>query len=192
MILQGACSTSKSLFRRAGVLLLPLISPISAAVALPITDQSFTPDDATTSLFAVLNDAVEFTGQTYRASITGTLAGVSLAVRYAAEPPPYPLRVAIHEVAGGFPIGSVLGATTVTAGESSINEMILFPQPVSQKAGEHYGIIVHYTGDAPPPEESRLLGQWLGTTGNPYLTGHTIVSQEGASWRASPRLRSVL
>jgi hypothetical protein len=144
-----------------------------------IVDQSFTPP---VDEFDLINDCCAFTGETYTAGLTGALAGVSLDVSEYSQYN-FPLDVQIRTVCGGLPTTTILGETTTTAFSS--NNVIVFPQAISQVAGVQYAIVVDFLGAA-PEGPGQGVGSWAGATGNLYPGGMIVSSEDyGVTWPIS-------
>jgi hypothetical protein len=145
------------------------------AAADPISlDQSFTP--ASGGVFHLINECCAFVAQTYTAGITGTLAGVAVAVE---SNSPFPLNISLRSAPAGLPSPAILAETTLSGSSSPLLNVFSFPTLVEQIAGEQYAIVVNFVG-APPPGPGQGLGFWRGGLG--YPEGTALASVNGSSW----------
>jgi hypothetical protein len=151
------------------------------AAAEPVLDQSFVPPPPG-SLFAAINECCAFVAQTYTAGLTGTLTSVRVEVT-ANDRTEYPLRVAVHAVSGGVPVGDPLGETTLPVSSAPLSLPIVFDTPIAQSLGLQYAIVVNFAG-APPPGAGQGLGHWYGSDGvlDSYAGGLTLARFPGQPW----------
>jgi hypothetical protein len=132
------------------------------------------------NLGAAINEGFRYVAQTYTAGAGGTLAGIFLGVQSQSS---HALHVAIRGVKDGVPDSTVLGEINLGASAPPPWPVpVIFPQEVSQVAGEQYAIVVHYP-DAPPAGAGQGQGTWTGATGDAYPGGKTCMSTDGDSWR---------
>jgi hypothetical protein len=152
------------------------ISPPSSAATLngAVLDQEFVMPDGLTGL---INEGFTFVGQTYTASLTGTLAGVNIDVSEF-DRGNFPLRVAIHEVLAGVPTSTVLSETVLASQSAFLTDFIEFPETILQVTGNQYAIVVNYVG----ANGIGALGAWIGGTENRYLGGQHVSSNDTITW----------
>lgn len=130
------------------------------------------------NLSALINECCRYVAQVFIPAVTGTLAGVNVEV---ASTSTHSLNVAIRTTDNGVPTQTILGATTLTTGGSSLSELITFPQTITLTAGVPYAIVVSYP-TAPAPGAGQAQGQWVGSTGELYPRGYMYTSVDGTSW----------
>jgi len=105
-----------------------------------------------------------------------TLKGVSINV-VSEYPHSTKLRVSINSVEDGLPTFNVLASKNLSSGNSSISEIINFPQGTPVISGVQYAIVVSYI-DAPV---GQLQGYWTGDINNSY-NGGECRAYDGTSW----------
>jgi hypothetical protein len=142
-----------------------------------VLDQSFT---APVNLGSSFNDCCRFVGQTYTASVTGTLNSVAIDVFSSST---FALRVAIRDTTAGVPNDTILGQVKLATSASPLANLISFPTSIPQVAGHKYAIVADYP-DAPPPAPANDQGSWAGATGNGYPSGGAVSSADngGHTW----------
>ncbi len=125
-----------------------------------------------------LNEGVRFVGQVYTAGHTGTLSGVNVDIRPVSTSR-FGLRVAIRQVANGFPTQVVLGSTMLAASDSPFDSLVQFSPPLQQVTGQQYAIVVDY----PDAAIGDRQGEWDGTTSTTcYADGKVVGSVDGIDW----------
>ncbi|HYN44497.1 MAG TPA: NosD domain-containing protein [Candidatus Limnocylindrales bacterium] len=138
-----------------------------------LLDQSFT---SPYSYNSNINGCCAYVAQTFTAGMNGTLKGVSINV-ISEYPHSTKLRVSINSVENGLPTMNVLVSKNLSSGNSSISEIINFPNGVSIIVGVQYAIVVSYID----PPSSIVQGYWTGDINNSYLGGECR-AYNGASW----------
>jgi hypothetical protein len=143
-----------------------------------VLDQSFT---SPTGGAADINECCRYVAQTFKAGLTGVLAGINIDVDTQGAPTSR-LHVAIRTVVGGHPSTTVLGDTTLASRDAPLSLLITFPQRIAITSGVEYAIVVNYDG-APPPGPGQSQGIWYGAGGDPYTRGMLFLSFiDGVSW----------
>lgn len=174
-------------------LLLAFSNTLSATVVI---DQNY--PRVHDSLASLINECCAYIGQTYTAGITGTLSGVSVSVTLFTS---LPLHIAIRTTQNGLPTTTVLGETdtslvqhsdrVIDMGTASLDQIITFPQAISQVAGVQYAIVINIPG-AISQGAGHSLGAWTGEAGPyavPYPGGVSVFSyDQGQTWSAVPPL----
>src|SRR5580765_7987602 len=166
------------MFRSPCTFLVGLFCCLVSLSAQPVVDQSFTPPASYGGYDAAINNCCAFVAQTYTAGLTGTLAGVAIAVQSQSA---FPLHVAIRTVASGITTNTILRDVTLTSNSAALSQLIQFPQLIQQIAGVQYAIVVNYLG-APPPGWSAEQGTWSGGNLNSrslYAGGEDFESFDG-------------
>jgi hypothetical protein len=128
-----------------------------------------------------INEGARYVGQTYTAGRSGTLSGVAVSIQ--AHKTQSSLRVSIRNTVGGLPGSTILATVTLATSESPLTNVIQFPGPVEQVAGQQYAIVADYP-DAPPIGPGQAQGNWDGTVSNCYAGGTDVKSEDGATWSA--------
>lgn len=185
-----ACSDIKDAMRRLGRVgspeeeeQPPLEAPQPTKTDLRLLDQECVEPH---NLGANINEGRRFIGQTYRAGVTGRLVGVNISVRSkrSMNPdrgfPQFRLRVTLHRVRNGYPADRI-AERMLDRDESTLDDFISFDGKVEQVAGEQYAIVVDYP-EAPPQGADQWVGNWAGSTGNPYAEGDLCASNDGVTW----------
>jgi len=108
--------------------------------------------------------------------MNGTLKGVSINV-ISEYPHLAKLRVSINSVDNGLPTLNVLVSKNLSSGDSSISEIINFPQGIPVIEGVQYAIVVSYINTS----VGQLLGYWTGDINNSYMGGECR-DYDGDSW----------
>lgn len=156
----------------------------SASCTAPKTaqlDQSFTsPGGLSDGLYG----KPVLMAQSYTASVSGTLQGVSLDVT--AMDVTKVARIQIEAISNGVPSNVVLGqARAAAGGDLSLNTVIPFTTAIPQVAGQQYAILVDYPEAAPFVDGIQNTASWNGAGDNAYTAG-TLYStfDNGTTWKS--------
>lgn len=150
----------------AGMLICVLVFVSLPAFAQDTLDQSY--EDASNG-GGILNYGVPLVAQTFTAGVDGTLTGLNLGVALY-EAPQYPMRVAIHAMAGGVPASTELAYTLVPPEDLSgymIDYLITLSPGAAVSAGSEYAIVVSIEG-APLGVQQ---GTWYSRSPGAYADG---------------------
>ena len=156
-------------------IILPLIGAAMLSHGQVVLDQSLASPH--TGGFNI-NEGFSSVGQVFTAGLSGSLAGVNIAIQSQSI---YPLHVAIRGVTAGVPDSAVLGETTLAQSAVSLDYLITFPQTIPMTAGVQYAIVVDYVG-APPPGAGHGQGAWEEAYGMDYYPAGSPVEFNGNNW----------
>jgi len=136
----------------------------------------------------VIGGCCDLASQTFTAGITADLVALSVDI---AATEVVPLHLAVTALSGPpLPdLSQVLAEVIVPSGSSSLDSVILLPQPFRQIRGTSYAIVASYP-TAPPPPKGLFTAIWSRTVGDVYpgelisrLQDGTFVLQLGGDAR---------